>query len=70
MINTNSKDYKEGYQTGLTWHDNYRPGGPWVMHPSPSDKTDRIKLCEETLQANRDYLAGFDQAIKERGLKV
>lgn len=45
-----------GYQTGLNWKDNYRPGGPSIF----------INFKRDAL-LRKAWFLGFDQGLKDRG---
>lgn len=47
----------DGYQTGITWVDNYRPGGPWSSGSEHIKERDR--LCVKA------WFEGFDQGIAQ-----
>jgi hypothetical protein len=62
-----NSNYIDGYHTGLKWKDNYRPGGPYVMTTSSrNDKPEFVERCRQSLQDNKDWLAGFDRGLADQ----
>lgn len=58
-MNELEESYVDGYETGLTWKDNYRPGGPWYFGASERD-SDRTRAVAEQLRGNHDaWLQGW-----------
>ncbi len=55
--------YRDGYSTGYTWTDSYRPGGPWVPRDGFSNDPDWIAYCNHKAACNREYLRGFDEGL-------
>jgi hypothetical protein len=52
--------YLEGFNRGRSWTAKYRPGGPWVMYPRPSDDDEFKAHCKRTLDDHDAWLEGFD----------
>ena len=61
-----SESYLSGFKTGLTWTDDYRPGGPAVHYYTENDSKEWKQKCLSAQLAREDYLRGFDDGIKER----
>jgi hypothetical protein len=61
---TNSADFNDGYSVGLTWSEDWRPGGPYV--PSKSTKPQHIAIREAAVKAAKEWMQGFDAAQTKR----
>jgi len=51
--------FKDGYMTGKTWNENYRPGGPYRC-------TDRIRYpatVERDAAESKAWFEGFDEGL-------
>ena len=57
------KHYQDGYQTGLSWKNNWVPGGPWVCDGlNPRYK----KMSEETKKENNEWQEGFRKGLEDQ----
>jgi hypothetical protein len=58
----------EGFETGLTWNQNYVPGGPFVHAPGEfmRDDKDWQAYCHHTVTCHQVWMEGFHDGIKER----
>ena len=59
-----TESYNTGYQTGLHWKDNYRPGGPWVCRPRPYDDETKLETCRKSQEDHDDWMQGFDDGLE------
>lgn len=78
---TRNESYQNGFDTGMSWHDTYRPGGPFVFRVHQSLTNDRgwAVYCAASLENNWAWLEGFDtgynalktgeMAIMQNGLR-
>ena len=64
-IATEEESYAEGYATGLTWKEKYRPSGPWVPKIYNNVTIGYRAACQEN---NLAWLRGFDTA--EQVIKI
>ncbi len=53
--------FKQGYQSGLNWEDNYIPGGPWICKTKGDQYAD---LRERTRKENEAWMEGFKGALE------
>lgn len=56
-VATEQEAYLEGYRVGLSWKDDYRPGGPW--YPSAQSCDWMLALKDN----NAAWLRGFDRGL-------
>ncbi len=65
--------YAEGYETGVTWRRDYRPGGPFEWHYTDSgfhSKEERAGLREKAQLSQlcrKEWLRGFDKGLSDQG---
>ncbi len=64
-IPTAEASYKDGYETGLTWQEDYTPGGPHAFMHNGSSVMDRdpdwAAYCEATRVNLREWKRGFTE---------
>jgi len=59
----NKSFYKQGYDTGKNWANDYRPGGPWVCnYTNPR----YAKLAARTKAENKEWLLGFASGLEQQ----
>jgi hypothetical protein len=64
---TDSEVEQDGYETGLNWTNNYRPGGPWVPgYDVRRDHPDWVAYAMTCERHNRLWLQGFDRGRARR----
>lgn len=66
-----SKSFEQGFKTGKTWKDDYRPGGPYKLNkPCVGLKSEagqkQIKLYEENVIHIKEWFEGFDAGLLKR----
>ena len=61
---TEQESFDEGYQIGLNWTDNYRPGGPFV-HSEHHTRNCKEQARQSNIN-NAAWLRGFDQGLKDK----
>ena len=65
-LDTTHEAYLDGYQTGKTWIDEYRPGGPFICQSGYSLKEDTCweSYCAATVLNNSEWQRGFKDGRK------
>lgn len=58
--NEEKSQYEDGYQTGITWKSNYRPGGPWHWGPDMNSTPEQREKALQSQRNNKAWLKGFD----------
>lgn len=69
-IATLKESYDQGFQIGLTWDRDWRPGGPFVLRRDARKDPEWIALCKKSEANNKEFLRGFDDGIVERDKRI
>lgn len=62
--------YRDGYRTGLTWAETYRPGGPHISKKGFSPDPDWIAYCERSLRIHEEWHRGFAEGLRKQGREL
>ena len=68
MIDTKAvgDSYHRGYETGLSWEENYRPGGPWVPRKDVTDKDKHRTMREQLVAEYEAWWEGFEKVLLDK----
>ena len=60
-----SLKYNEGYQIGLTWQHEHKPGGPF-HYTTTSNKPEHIYMAQQSVIEWQDYMQGWKDGIAQQ----
>jgi len=65
FVATLEEYYKDGFETGASWKEDYIPGGPWVCSYGfiLTHDADWQAYCQHTKDGNAEWLRGFKAGL-------
>lgn len=65
-MHLNAKDaFDDGFKTGKTWKESYRPGGPWHYGAHDWESKEVKAKAKHTQDMHKAWMQGFDAGLQK-----